>query len=456
MSIIADIHMQDSESKVARQKSVSKSQSFYGNKLGDGTYGTVHRMNHDTVQKTISIISHDNCDVETTTVREICCLSTYKHPHIRGSNSIDIVYPKIAINMPDGGVPLDEWVDDTLLGERLPHIPKIVAQICSVLAYLEHMGCSHGDLKPQNILINSTHDIKVIDWGSFCFLPHRQKVNGCTEQFAAPELLEKPAHNGSPADIFSLGMTIRFLIYESVETMRYIKWKCYQEKKVPILEYQHLTDSRKEFTLIRKCQSFLQADPKLRPTADEVCSWSELEPYKLKDAPVYTAPAAQLDKVVWSADGPFNNERREKLIRRLFYIASKFGCYESVMPAAQLLEEYLISQATNPNIEKKLELYVAVCLMIACCLISTCLYLKDVLTMIDPNPTPIEFYNGIIDVIEHFGGKVYRVSFTDSMQHISYKHLQSLLLRPDVMSMNHSQRLESYLALIKADVKDIM
>lgn len=420
--------------------------------LGSGSYGTVYRTGPQTVKKISNMIDHENYNLESPVIRELCFLSTFNHPHIRGMSSCSISNLKVTIHMPDGGIPLNEWVKSTQLDERLPHIPKIVAQICSVLSFLQSMNMSHGDLKPHNILIDSSHNIKVIDWGTCCYLPHAQHVNGCTEQFAAPELLNKPSRNGPEADIFSLGMVIRFLVYGILDTVRWIKWQCHQLKYVPILERYH---NQSCFSFIRKCQSFLQADYRLRPTASKICEWKELESYKLKNQPIFNQTSEQMDKVIWKADSPFSYVRREKLIKRMCYIVNRFQCYESLVGSIQLLEEYFISKESTLDIEK-LDLYGAACIMITTSILSICLHLQDLLNLFDPAISPTDFYVIMIDILQHFSYRVYRQSFTDTIHHISGKHIQTVLLQPNIMSLNHSQRLECYQSLIKAEIRNVL
>lgn len=422
-------------------------------KIGSGTYGNVYRIDSNTVRKDCSIVSEDLCNIETTTIREIVFLSTYSHPHIRGVNLIEFMDLKVSMYMPEGGVPLNEWVKNTTLTQRLVIIPRIVAQICSVLSYLESMDMSHGDLKPSNILINSDNDIKIIDWGACCYLPHRQTVNGCTEQFSAPELLDTPVRNGPPADIFSLGMIVRFLIYGTFETMRWIKWCCHSKGKVDILNsWEHGPG----LDFVRKCQPFLSADYKSRPTAAEICDWKELESYKTKNSPSYKHSNGRLDTVVWTDSNLFSPDRRIKVVKLICMLATKFNCTESIMPSVQLFEEYAVSDGYRTMSESNINIYAGACLMIVSCLLNCSLHLVDFLKLINPNISCIKFYTILLDILEHFSCEVYRLAFTDKLERISVKHLQSLLLTPDIMNTNHEQRMELYTKLIADETKSLL
>jgi serine/threonine protein kinase len=423
---------------------MSESKPLSYKQIGSGTYGSVYRIDANTVRKDCSIICNDLINIETATIREIVFLSTFSHPHIRGANLIEFNDLKVSIHMPEGGTPLDEWVKITSLAQRLPIIPRIVAQVCSVLSYLAKMNMCHGDLKPQNILINSNNDIKVIDWGAFSFFPQKQWTNGCTEQFAAPELLEKPAKNGPPADIFSLGMIIRFLVYGTIETMRWIKWNCHTHGKIDILNQRDWSNSRTDLNFIRKCQSFLEADPKSRSTAAEICGWKELANYKVKDPPIYNHSNGKMQKVIWTDNGLFSTSRRTEIIELICDTANRFKGKELIMPSIQLFEEYVLGEGSKSITESNIKLYAGACLMIASCLLDTSLMLNDFLRLIDPTASCISFYQIFIDILQHFSCEVYRIAFTDQLEHISMKHLKSLLSDPDIMMMDHSQRSEHY------------
>lgn len=94
----------------------------------------------------------------------------------------------------------------------------IAERVMNVLRYLHHHGVVHGDIKPQNIILQEeTHQIVVVDFGLSMVKPNRNSdPKGYTPVFSPPEQL-----NGSPlvpeSDLYSLGMTMLFALSGSAE-----------------------------------------------------------------------------------------------------------------------------------------------------------------------------------------------------------------------------------------------
>lgn len=92
-------------------------------------------------------------------------------------------------------------------------------QILSGVAYLHSLGMSHGDLKPQNVLV-SGDQAKITDFGS-SILPEdmyaRTRENGGTILYSAPELVGSSRRGRTReelflADIYSLGVLLYHLV----------------------------------------------------------------------------------------------------------------------------------------------------------------------------------------------------------------------------------------------------
>jgi serine/threonine-protein kinase HSL1 (negative regulator of Swe1 kinase) len=80
-------------------------------------------------------------------------------------------------------------------------------QLVEALIYCHRMQIFHRDLKPENILLDrSTMTIKVIDFGMAAYQPTGEflKTPCGSPHYAAPELLEGRAYDGSKADVWSL------------------------------------------------------------------------------------------------------------------------------------------------------------------------------------------------------------------------------------------------------------
>lgn len=83
------------------------------------------------------------------------------------------------------------------------------------MAHLHREGVAHRDLKPDNILIASTHDssaptLKLIDFG----YATREQVSSLqcgTPNFMSPELLAKREYNPKKSDVWALGVLFFYL-----------------------------------------------------------------------------------------------------------------------------------------------------------------------------------------------------------------------------------------------------
>jgi serine/threonine-protein kinase len=99
------------------------------------------------------------------------------------------------------------------------HADKIVRQAATGLAYMNASGFIHRDVKPDNILVNSLGETKLIDF-AIAYRPptglrklfHRKggKVQG-TRSYMSPEQIRGEILDGR-ADIYSFGATIYELV----------------------------------------------------------------------------------------------------------------------------------------------------------------------------------------------------------------------------------------------------
>lgn len=86
-----------------------------------------------------------------------------------------------------------------------------LGQICSILNYLhdKRVGVLHLDLKPENIIISSR--IYLLDFGSAAYDGDVGSSGFATQKYCAPERKLKMTP-GKEADIYSLGVLIRFML----------------------------------------------------------------------------------------------------------------------------------------------------------------------------------------------------------------------------------------------------
>ena len=106
---------------------------------------------------------------------------------------------------------LMEYVEGKTLDEiEAPELGQLVLMFCQVASAMSHMhrrGVYHGDLKPGNIMLTKTGQVKLIDFGTAWVRGQdKNRIQG-TPQYIAPEQATEKAVN-EKTDIYNLGATM--------------------------------------------------------------------------------------------------------------------------------------------------------------------------------------------------------------------------------------------------------
>lgn len=180
--------------------------------LGSGTYAMVYKAvdlktnQNVALKKFVNKIDMTN-GISEVTIREISLLKMFNHPNIIKLLSYDNT--KFGyITMPIYDSTLKQHITDDKLD-----IKNISYQLCSGLYYLHSYGVAHRDLKPQNILISSSNEVKIIDFGisrqlDLCDRTEPKTPTVCTLWYRSPDVLLGYKDYHYELDVWSLGCII--------------------------------------------------------------------------------------------------------------------------------------------------------------------------------------------------------------------------------------------------------
>lgn len=141
--------------------------------------------------------------------------SSFEHPSM-------IRYHKLELTREHGFFLMDYFRAPSLktqiaanLPETQSRLKKIVETMCQAFVHMNEKGWLHRDIKPDNVLVNKTGEVRVIDFslatkiltGVMKLVGGKQKVIMGTRTYIAPELILKSSPTPQ-SDIYSLGVTI--------------------------------------------------------------------------------------------------------------------------------------------------------------------------------------------------------------------------------------------------------
>ncbi|TWU05810.1 protein kinase family protein [Stieleria varia] len=112
-----------------------------------------------------------------------------------------------------------QWHLDHGPAKPLPVALWLVRQTAQALAVMHEAGWSHGDVKPENIVVADNGHATLIDLGfaADCSQPNGSVFRG-TPEYAAPELLSNAAPQSFASDVFALGRVLwQWLIASDVD-----------------------------------------------------------------------------------------------------------------------------------------------------------------------------------------------------------------------------------------------
>ena len=252
--------------------------------VGDGGFGVVYKAVHKTTGKEFAakVMKRGKDNPEDVLCAEIAVMKAiaardHHHVHLLHAEECFDELSRVVIVMPhlSGGTIIDRMGDADVMQEL--DVARVAHATCSALATLHGWGVIHRDVKPENLIFESTHPnspLKLVDYGcalvvsqtsnarSLYLDPHGMIVG--TAEFAAPEVL-RYQHYSSGCDVFSVGILVHALLcgelpFECEAKTIFGVW----DDKLNAPEWEHISDAAKTF--VRGC---LNANAKKRPSPND-------------------------------------------------------------------------------------------------------------------------------------------------------------------------------------------
>ncbi len=195
-------------------------------RLGGGTVGTVFTAIHPFLKRKVAVKvltfegEHRSAAAERF-LEESAILARLNHPHVVGildagttvAEGRDESLWYTVLELVDGG-DIEHFVYDHG-AQPLPQACEWGRQIALGLRAIHEAGIVHRDVKPGNLLLTASRSVKIADFGlarqPASMRTPCQSLLG-TLDFSAPEQLQDPTTVGPPADIYSLGVTLFWML----------------------------------------------------------------------------------------------------------------------------------------------------------------------------------------------------------------------------------------------------
>eukprot|EP00826_Nyctotherus_ovalis_P050257 TRINITY_DN6143_c0_g1_i18.p1 TRINITY_DN6143_c0_g1~~TRINITY_DN6143_c0_g1_i18.p1 ORF type:complete len:299 (-),score=61.13 TRINITY_DN6143_c0_g1_i18:157-1053(-) len=158
------------------------------------------------------------------------------------------------------------------------------AHVLDAVSYLHRSGIAHRDIKPQNILLNSSLDVLVADFDLAGAVGNYKGVVG-TAGYMAPEIESAGTYSAEGADVFALGVMLFFMVvgknpftgtiananYNALCAYKNKFWKRFDKNNSYSSEFRNLIEV------------ILERDPKKRISLEEIKEHGWMKKQKISD-----------------------------------------------------------------------------------------------------------------------------------------------------------------------------
>jgi serine/threonine protein kinase len=438
-------------------------------KIGFGSYGTVYKYK-DLIYKESNIIDTYDYGLDLTNIREICFLSQFSHNSIsqlQCVNKIDYNNlsedDKYKIYMKYRGKTLFKHFSEY----KDIYLKYIIYQLLLLLNSLYENHIIHGDIKPDNITVDSDFNVYLIDWGSVNVYSKYDTITNCTYLYDAPEAdyLNGRFVNGRFVDgindIYRLGMSILNLYDSNLLSFSYKYLKAYYTNSENIrLDTNNITNPE-----IKKIiDMMITINYKNRPYASEllkdpifdiyrnsnIYNSQKINKYKLKIKPFkyYSSDISDLNiydkkNILVSEKNiiRFRKDTLEWIWESYLYVDDGMKYLNLYLHTCTLIDNYLAFNIVNTQ---NLEMICTACMFISIMFYAS----SDTTKMLIKNSqfyfTKDQLNSTVIKILQFFDYKIYintpDLSYNYEKPYIKdplYIKLRELVVKPESFGIIH-------------------
>ncbi|EEY68005.1 cell division protein kinase, putative [Phytophthora infestans T30-4] len=184
-----------------------------GGSIGEGTYGVVYKSLDLMTKQVVALkrirLETEDDGIPSTALREISVLRELEHRNI--VSLLDCLQEdgKLFLVFEFMDKDLKRHMEHTLGKLEPAQIKSFLYQLLKGLAFSHSRGIMHRDLKPQNLLVNATGELKIADFGlarAFSLPIKKYTHEVVTLWYRAPEILLGQEVYSPPVDIWSVGV----------------------------------------------------------------------------------------------------------------------------------------------------------------------------------------------------------------------------------------------------------
>jgi len=286
-------------------------------KLGEGSYGSVWKA-LDTTNG--DIVAVKRVSLSKRVASEVTVMQKLQHPNIIQFKDF-IEYGdecQIVMEYVDG-LPLNEYVSNMGANMQGELRFALFHQILSAVLELHRRNICHRDIKLENIMITSSKQVKLIDFGF-----SKETLEPCTPcgslHYAAPEVFDCKVYNGLKADMWSVGIILYALLFRRLPFTATSSDMVRDAIRYASIEFPTCVAGDAESLLL----SLLQRDPTRRLS----CSAAMIHPYctkMLRQTPTSDKESLRQDKCSELEIGPHSAKDSDEF-HEIFLSAAPLSC----------------------------------------------------------------------------------------------------------------------------------